>query len=106
METTGQRYVYTGSSDGNISIYDLVTGDTAGVLKKPANTSRQDHYGYHYGGRARNSPCRDISWHPFLPVLASTEFNGNVNIWTLQNLNSEEQALLRKAEEEESKAAE
>jgi len=34
METTGQRYVYTGSSDGNLHIYDLVTGDTAGVLRK------------------------------------------------------------------------
>lgn len=32
LETTGQRYVYTGSSDGNLHIYDLVTGDTAGVL--------------------------------------------------------------------------
>ena len=90
LETTGQRYVYTGSSDGKIWIYDLVTGDTAGVLKKPASAARQDHYGYHYGGRAHNSPCRDISWHPFLPVLASTEFNGNVNIWTLQNLDDQE----------------
>ena len=54
METTGQRYVYTGSSDGNISIYDLVTGDTAGVLKKPAaSATREDRYGYHYGGRGR-----------------------------------------------------
>ena len=38
-------------------------------------------------------------------MLASTEFNGNVNIWSLQNLNSEEQAQLRQADEEESKAA-
>ena len=34
LETTGQRYVYTGSSDGNLHIFDLVTGDTAGVLRK------------------------------------------------------------------------
>jgi len=35
LETTGQRYVYTGSSDGRIHIYDLVTGETAQVLRKP-----------------------------------------------------------------------
>jgi len=29
IETTGQRYVYTGSSDGRIHIYDLMTGNTA-----------------------------------------------------------------------------
>ena len=51
LETTGQRYVYTGSSDGKIHIYDLVTGDTTGILKKPATSNRQDLYGYHYGGR-------------------------------------------------------
>ena len=34
LATTGQRYVYTGSSDGTVWVYDLVTGDTAVVLKK------------------------------------------------------------------------
>jgi DDB1- and CUL4-associated factor 11 len=29
IETTGQRYIYTGSSDGRIHIYDLLTGDVA-----------------------------------------------------------------------------
>ncbi len=38
-----------------------------------------------------NSPARDISWHPFLPVIASTEFNGNVNLWTVRNISEEEQ---------------
>ena len=28
LETTGQRYVYTGSSNGVLHIYDLVTGET------------------------------------------------------------------------------
>ena len=42
-------------------------------------------YGY---GNA--SPARDISWHPFMPVLASTEFNGCVNIWSMQNIGEEE----------------
>ena len=85
LETTGQRYVYTGSSDGKLPIYDLVAGDTAGVLEKCRNLRGHDMYGY---GNA--SPARDISWHPFMPVLASTEFNGCVNIWSMQNIGEEE----------------
>ncbi len=78
--------MYTGSSDGNLHIYDLVTGDTAGVLKKAAPVQRHDYY----GGGAGASPARDISWHPFMPILASTEFNGKVNIWSMQNIGDEE----------------
>ena len=96
LETTGQRYVYTGSSDGNLHIYDLITGDTAGVLKKPAPPRSSDMYGY---GNA--SPARDISWHPFMPVLASTEFNGCVNIWSMQNIGEEERQKM--AEKKEAK---
>ena len=32
--TTGQRYVYSGSADGIVHIYDLMTGDTAMTLNK------------------------------------------------------------------------
>lgn len=50
-------------------------------------------YGY---GNA--SPARDISWHPYMPVLASTEFNGCVNIWSMQNIGEEErQKMAQKA---------
>jgi len=61
-----------------------VTGDTAGVLRK-SPPRRSADYGY---GNA--SPARDISWHPFMPVLASTEFTGAVNIWSMQNIGEEE----------------
>ena len=30
-----------------------------------------------------SSPCRDISWHPYMPVIATTEFNGMLNLWTV-----------------------
>ena len=97
LETTGQRYVYTGSSDGNIWIYDLVTGDTAGVLRKPVvRNSLRDPWARQQG----NSPARDISWHPYLPVIASTEFNGNVNTWTIRNVSEEEQKEQIRAQEE------
>ena len=91
IETTGQRYVYTGSANGVVHIYDLVTGQTAGVLEKSTTRDDPEDQWGHYSRRGNgNSPCRDISWHPFMPVLASTEFNGNVNLWTLQNLDAEE----------------
>jgi len=63
-----------------------VTGDTAGVLRKRQQQSGRDPWGQQSGA----SPARDISWHPYLPVMASTEFNGNVNLWTIQNISAEE----------------
>lgn len=69
-ETTGQRYVYTGSYDGNLWIYDLLTGEEAMILK-----SRTPE--------ASDLTARDVSWHPTYPVIASTSFNGNINTWTL-----------------------
>ena len=56
-------------------------------------------YGY---GNA--SPARDISWHPFMPVLASTEFNGNVNIWSMQNIGEEERQKMAEQKSKEAKS--
>jgi WD repeat-containing protein 23 len=66
-ETTGQRYVYTGSKDGKVCIYDLLTGKEAMILESK-----------HAGETAR-----DVSWHPSYPVIASTSFEGEINTWTL-----------------------
>lgn len=70
LETTGQRYVYSGSADGRIFIFDLITGKEAQILQS-------------YQCR---EVARDVSWHPSYPVLASTSFNGQIDIWTLQNI--------------------
>eukprot|EP00347_Sterkiella_histriomuscorum_P003371 403364552 len=67
--TTGQRYVYTGSADGIVRIYDMLTGEEAMSLQSP---------------KVRDC-ARDISWHPHYPILASTCFSGKVNLWTPQN---------------------
>lgn len=69
LETTGQRYIYTGSKDGKLRVYDLYTGDEAMVLSS----------------KRANSVARDVSWHPTYPVIASTSFEGEINTWTLQN---------------------
>ncbi|CDW77069.1 wd repeat protein [Stylonychia lemnae] len=75
MQTTGQRYVYTGSSNGKVHIYDLLTGDQAVVCQN---------------GQSGNQSVRDVSWHPHYPIIASTCFSGKVNLWTPQNAKLEE----------------
>ena len=75
-ETTGQRYVYTGSSDGKVHIYDLLTGDTAMTLPKHGQASGPDCAGYSYRRSDKTgAPCRDVSWHPTMPIIASTSFD-------------------------------
>ncbi len=46
-ETTGQQYIYTGSADGCVYVYDSLTGVRVAKL----------------GGHS-NAPVRDVSWHP------------------------------------------
>ena len=36
------------------------------------------------------SPTRDISWHPHLPLIASTSFRGHIDLYTLQNFDQTE----------------
>ncbi|XP_043812923.1 LEC14B protein isoform X2 [Manihot esculenta] len=63
LYSTGQKYIYTGSHDSCVYIYDLVTGDQVAVLK---------HH---------KSPVRDCSWHPDYPMLVSSSWDGDVVKW-------------------------
>ena len=85
--TTGQQYVYSGSEDGRVHIYNL-DGTVCQVLDVSDSLSRMYHLsGYgsmspgvsrHFddfsetNGQAASACVRDVSWHPFLPVIAST----------------------------------
>jgi len=68
LETTGQRYLYSGSACGKVFIYDLLTGDLAQVLEA-----------------SEQNVARDVSWHPKYPVLASTSFSGDIYLYTAEN---------------------
>ena len=59
------------------------------VLPNRGPASGADAQGYYSNGR-QGAPCRDVSWHPHYPVLASTSFDQTVKIWTLQNIKEEE----------------
>ncbi|KAI5654064.1 hypothetical protein M9H77_31251 [Catharanthus roseus] len=61
--STGQKYIYTGSTDASIYIYDLVSGDQVGRLE------------FH------ESPVRDCNWHPYFPMLTSSSWDGVIANW-------------------------
>ncbi|KAL5793023.1 hypothetical protein ACOSP7_001617 [Xanthoceras sorbifolium] len=61
--STGQKYIYTGSHDSCVYIYDLVSGAQVAALK---------HH---------NSPVRDCSWHPNYPMLVSSSWEGDIIRW-------------------------
>ncbi|XP_027933698.1 LEC14B homolog isoform X1 [Vigna unguiculata] len=61
--STGQKYIYTGSSDSSVYIYDLVSG---------AQVAKLDHH---------EAPVRDCSWHPFYPMMISSAWDGDIVRW-------------------------
>ncbi|XP_050219804.1 LEC14B homolog [Mercurialis annua] len=61
--STGQKYIYSGSTDGSVYIYDLVSGAEVARLA------------YHEG------PVRDCSWHPVYPMLVSSSWDGVIAKW-------------------------
>ncbi|KAG6551331.1 hypothetical protein Mapa_007117 [Marchantia paleacea] len=61
--STGQRYIYTGSTDGLIFIFHVITGKVQSVLN------------YHKGS------VRDVSWHPTQPTLVSSSWDGQIAKW-------------------------
>ncbi|KAG0570671.1 hypothetical protein KC19_6G179300 [Ceratodon purpureus] len=63
LASTGQKYIYTGSHDGCVYIYDMATGKQVSRLS------------YHRG------TVRDCSWHPTEPMLVSSSWDGNLAKW-------------------------
>ncbi|KAH0435948.1 hypothetical protein IEQ34_026496 [Dendrobium chrysotoxum] len=60
---TGQKYIYTGSHDGCVYIYEVITG---------AQVAKLD---------LRGSTVRDCSWHPYYPILVSSSWDCIVARW-------------------------
>jgi len=67
-ETTGQRYIYTGSYDGILYVYDILTGEIVQQLK------------------GHKATIRDSSWHPYEPMLTTTSWDGVVRLWTHESV--------------------
>ena len=60
--STGGKFIYTGSYDGVVRIYDVLSGETVRTLN---------------GHRAA---VRDVSWHPEIPSLASVSWDGSIRV--------------------------
>ena len=89
--STDSRYVYTGSEDGAVYIYNLdatlagkvdVRRATEASRRRAPRRAHRPRVAYHMfgggGGRDPGSTCvRDASWHPHAPVIAATSWIGD-----------------------------
>ncbi|KAJ3669647.1 hypothetical protein LUZ60_011597 [Juncus effusus] len=73
--STGQKYIYTGSSDKCVYVYDIVTGELAAKLA------------WH------GSIIRDCSWHPYNPTLVSSSWDGYIARWEASGDDSDPSSL-------------
>lgn len=75
--STGQRYIYTGSSNECVYIYDVVSGVQVAKLA------------FH------RSIVRDCSWHPYYPMLVSSSWDCQIARWEYSE-NDADPSILRK----------
>ncbi|KAK9729338.1 hypothetical protein K7432_000381 [Basidiobolus ranarum] len=71
LHNTGQRYLYTGSEDGKVRVFNLA-GDIVQTLNVGAATSQDLSR-----PTSRRAVTRDVSWHPYLPKIISTSWHGS-----------------------------
>lgn len=64
IHSTGQRYIYCGSSEGSVIIYDILTGS---IVSK---------------AREHTECVRDVSWHPYEPTLVSSSWDRTFKVWS------------------------
>jgi WD repeat-containing protein 23 len=83
LHGTNQRYIYTGSYDGRIYIYDTHTGENVASLEASIGEEHD----------AKNQVVRDCAWHPFSQNLISTSFHGDVHRWEHTDLRDAELIL-------------
>lgn len=82
MHTTGQRYVFSGSDDGHIHIYGLdgtkVETLNASSAVQPGRMDVNDDPFDMLNWQRTNgiAVVRDASWHPDLPFITATTWNG------------------------------
>ncbi|KAJ5780462.1 hypothetical protein N7457_005622 [Penicillium paradoxum] len=81
--STDSRYVYSGSEDGKVYVYNLdaTLAGTIDVGEATLNSRPRDPdayaTAYEMSGEMLWKTCvRDASWHPSTPVLAATSWNG------------------------------
>ena len=66
-KSTGGRYIYAGSFDGAVRIWDILTGDIIETLK------------------GHEACVRDCSWNPAFPEIASVSWDGSIRVFSPSN---------------------
>ncbi|KAH8703702.1 WD40-repeat-containing domain protein [Talaromyces proteolyticus] len=82
--STNSRYVYSGSEDGKVYVYNMDATLAAvidvGSVTYQSRPQDRDLFATEYemrsGEYAWRTCVRDASWHPSAPVLAATSWNG------------------------------
>ncbi|KAI5820418.1 WD40-repeat-containing domain protein, partial [Pyronema omphalodes] len=84
LQSTGSRYVYTGSADGVVRIFNIdstlastIDVNSATEAVRKANEGHGDAHSWYHGHNHKDCCIRDVSWHPSAPVVAATGFQGN-----------------------------
>ncbi|CAH0475071.1 unnamed protein product [Peronospora belbahrii] len=68
LHSTAQKYIYTGSADGRVYVYDSISGDLVEIF-----------------AMSPSGLTRDVRWHPFEPTIVSPDFYGKLCIWQRQD---------------------
>jgi len=63
LESTGGRFVYSGSADGVVYVFEALTGALVRQL------------------RHHRAAVRDVSWHPTQPLLAAASWDGELSLF-------------------------
>ncbi|KZF20482.1 WD40 repeat-like protein [Xylona heveae TC161] len=75
--STDSRYVYSGSEDGSVYVYNM-DATLAGKIdvNEATRTAKGERLRSRHGSGAWKTCVRDASWHPYAPVIAATSWNG------------------------------
>uniref|UniRef100_A0A0G4H3D0 Uncharacterized protein n=1 Tax=Chromera velia CCMP2878 TaxID=1169474 RepID=A0A0G4H3D0_9ALVE len=109
-ESTGGRFLYTGSADGAVWVWDSLSGEVVSrsFHGNPTRSSHSARGRAMVGRGGGQCPVRDVAWHPQLPVLASTGWDSKVLLWSCErklglSLNGEGQGISKRKNKEEEK---
>lgn len=76
LHGTNQRFIYTGSYDGKIYLYDINTGENVACLEA---TNEEDF-------DPQTRIVRDCTWHPYSQNIISGNFQQDLHRWEYLNL--------------------
>jgi WD repeat-containing protein 23 len=81
--STNSRYVYTGSADGKVYVYNIdatlagtIDVQSATMNSRPRGPDILTNMWDLHGDMEWRTCVRDASWHPNVPMIAATSWNG------------------------------